>query len=91
MPVRFCLFTGCAAVLSELFFVKTKQQISGNTLCITGDFCEAWAEKSPSNYSPKSWAEAMSNISVTSLEGALVARVATTAAIIPQMKPGTIS
>ena len=52
MPVMLCLasrkkfnFTGCAAVLTELFFVKTKQQISGNTLCITGDFCEVWAEK----------------------------------------------
>ena len=51
MPVKLSLarkkfnFTGCAAVLSELFFVKTKQQISGNTLCITGDFCEVWAEK----------------------------------------------
>ena len=46
-------FTGCAAVLTELFFVKTKQQISGNTLCITGDFCEVWAEKSRSKpFSP---------------------------------------
>ena len=41
-------FTGCAAVLTELFFVKTKQQMSGNTLCIAGHFCEVWAEKSRS-------------------------------------------
>ena len=27
---------------------QLKQQISGNTLCITGDFCEVWAEKSRS-------------------------------------------
>ena len=39
--------------MTELFFVKTKQQISGNTLCITGDFCEVWAEKSRSKpFSP---------------------------------------
>ena len=36
------------AVLSELIFVQTRQQNSGNTLCITGIICEAWAGKSRS-------------------------------------------
>ena len=55
MPVRLCLasrknpiFSWCAAVLSELFFIQTKQRMSGNTLCIAGHFCEVWAEKSRS-------------------------------------------
>ena len=37
--------TVCAAVLTEVFFVQTKQQISGNTLCITGNFCEVWVKR----------------------------------------------
>ena len=41
-------FTGCIAVLSEIFFVQTKQQNLGNTLCITEIFYEVWAEKSRS-------------------------------------------
>ena len=55
MPVKLCIASRknpisqcCAAVMSELFFLKTKQQISGNTLCITGDFCEVWVEKNRS-------------------------------------------
>ena len=39
-------FTGCIAVLSEIFFVQTKQQNLGNTLCITEIFYEVWAENS---------------------------------------------
>ena len=31
---------------AELIFVQTRQQNSGNTLCITGIICEAWTGKS---------------------------------------------
>ena len=41
-------FTGCIAVLSVIFFVQTKRQNLGNTLCITEIFCEVWAKKSRS-------------------------------------------
>ncbi|MDO4354359.1 MAG: hypothetical protein Q4C93_05275, partial [Clostridia bacterium] len=48
LPQSKIQFYRVLAVLSEIFFVQTKQQNLGNTQSITEIFCEVWAEKSRS-------------------------------------------